>query len=407
MTATPSPGSGTSRTLRAISDLWQRAMLARGVDQLRKDVQENTLPQVSWIVAPYCYCEHPWWGPSFGEYYVTRVLEALTSNPEVWARTVFILNYDEGDGFYDHASAPVPPWKDGVGLSTVSTAGEIEASSGLPIGLGHRVPLIAISPWSKGGKVSAEVFDHTSVLRFLERRFGVVEENISPWRRAVCGDLTSLFDFQGAGDTQVAPDLTNVPQSDARKEDAYWQQFYRPSPKYWSYEPKSLPGQEKGQRPTLAVPYQLHATLALDIAAGKLRLTLGNDGMSLPGNPQGHSAAVFQVQPREVGNPRFYTVTSYPVVQESGEELGRTLNDELDDLLDANGRYAFEVRPQRLLPRVPRQPASRRADGAARGIGHLSTQRQPAVEHPQSRPPAVQRDGDAEPGLYPGGQPSL
>ncbi|RZG13298.1 phospholipase domain-containing protein, partial [Klebsiella pneumoniae] len=93
----------------------------------------------------------------------------------------------------------------------------------------------------------------------------------------------------------------------------------------------------------LAVPYQLHATLALDIAAGKLRLTLGNDGMSLPGNPQGHSAAVFQVQPREVGNPRFYTVTSYPVVQESGEELGRTLNDELDDLLDANGRYAFEV----------------------------------------------------------------
>ncbi len=75
-------------------------------------------------------------------------------------------------------------------------AGEIEASSGLPIGLGHRVPLIAISPWSKGGKVSAEVFDHTSVLRFLERRFGVVEENISPWRRAVCGDLTSLFDFQ-------------------------------------------------------------------------------------------------------------------------------------------------------------------------------------------------------------------
>ncbi|MHA5862480.1 alkaline phosphatase family protein, partial [Pseudomonas aeruginosa] len=203
------------------SDLWQRAMLARGVDQLRKDVQENTLPQVSWIVAPYCYCEHPWWGPSFGEYYVTRVLDALTSNPEVWARTVFILNYDEGDGFYDHASAPVPPWKDGVGLSTVSTAGEIEASSGLPIGLGHRVPLIAISPWSKGGKVSAEVFDHTSVLRFLERRFGVVEENISPWRRAVCGDLTSLFDFQGAGDTQVAPDLTNVPQSDARKEDAY------------------------------------------------------------------------------------------------------------------------------------------------------------------------------------------
>lgn len=90
-------------------------------------------------------------GPSFGEYYVTRVLDALTSNPEVWARTVFILSYD-GRLAYDHASAPVPPWKDGVGLSTVSTAGEIEASSGLPIGLGHRVPLIAISPGRRAAR---------------------------------------------------------------------------------------------------------------------------------------------------------------------------------------------------------------------------------------------------------------
>ncbi len=287
-------------------------------------MQENTLPQVSWIVAPYCYCEHPWWGPSFGEYYVTRVLEALTSNPEVWARTVFIPNYDEGDGFYDHASAPVPPWKDGVGLSTVSTAGEIEASSGLPIGLGHRVPLIAISPWSKGGKVSAEVFDHTSVLRFLERRFGVVEENISPWRRAVCGDLTSLFDFQGAGDTQVAPTSPTSRRATRARRTPTGSSSTRPSPKYWSHEPKSLPGRGKASAPTLAVPYQLHATLALDIAAGKLR--------SDPGQRRHEPCRAIRRTLRcgipgaaaEVGNPRFYTVTSYPVVQESGEELGRT-----------------------------------------------------------------------------------
>ncbi len=323
------------------------------LDALKRDVLANSLPQVSWIVAPAKYSEHP--GPSspiWGAEYTSWVLDALTANPEVWSKTALLVMFDENDGFFDHVAPPAAPSlnKDGTlrGKTTADatlewhTKGDIRYRN-QPYGLGPRVPMYVISPWSKGGWVNSQVFDHTSVIRFLEQRFGVMEPNISPWRRAVCGDLTSVFDFQGAGDTQVAPDLTNVPQSDARKEDAYWQQFYRPSPKYWSYEPKSLPGQEKGQRPTLAVPYQLHATLALDIAAGKLRLTLGNDGMSLPGNPQGHSAAVFQVQPREVGNPRFYTVTSYPVVQESGEELGRTLNDELDDLLDANGRYAFEV----------------------------------------------------------------
>ena len=86
----------------------------------------------------------------------------------------------------------------------------------------------------------------------------------------------------------------------------------------------------------------MHATLALDIAAGKLRLTLGNDGMSLPGNLQGHPLRYSRCS-RGSRQSALHTVTSYPVVQESGEELGRTLNDELDDLLDANGRYAFEV----------------------------------------------------------------
>ena len=55
--------------------------------------------------------------------------------------------------------------------------------------------MIVVSPWSKGGWVDSQVFDHTSVLQFLERRFGVGEPNISPWRRAVAGDLTSAFDF--------------------------------------------------------------------------------------------------------------------------------------------------------------------------------------------------------------------
>ncbi|MCK3838891.1 hypothetical protein E4P01_13240 [Pseudomonas sp. NCIMB 10586] len=117
----------------------------------------------------------------------------------------------QGDGFFDHVSPPVPHWDTHSGSSALSTAGEIEYESQKPIGLGFRVPILAISPWSRGGKVSAEVFDHTSVLQFLEKRFGVIEENISPWRRAVCGDLTSLFDFSRENSkTDVPADLTNL-----------------------------------------------------------------------------------------------------------------------------------------------------------------------------------------------------
>ncbi len=72
---------------------------------------------------------------------------------------------------------------------------------GRPYGLGRRVPLYVLSPWSRGGWVNSQVFDHTSVIRFLEARFGVAEPNISPWRRAVCGDLTTAFDFNTPNDT--------------------------------------------------------------------------------------------------------------------------------------------------------------------------------------------------------------
>jgi phospholipase C len=65
-----------------------------------------------------------------------------------------------------------------------------------PIGLGFRVPMIVISPFSTGGWVASEVFDHTSCIRFLDARFGVEEPNISEWRRRTCGDLTSAFSFQ-------------------------------------------------------------------------------------------------------------------------------------------------------------------------------------------------------------------
>ena len=152
------------------------------------------------MVTPEAYSEHPNWPANYGAWYVSQILDALTANPKVWSSTVFILMFDENDGFFDHMVPPMPPTTRAQGLSTVETTHEIfpgnkDYPSG-PYGLGVRVPMIVVSPWSKGGWVNSQVFDHTSLIRFVEQRFGVAEPNITPWRRAVAGDLTSVFDFK-------------------------------------------------------------------------------------------------------------------------------------------------------------------------------------------------------------------
>jgi len=173
------------------------------VAAFREDLAAGRLPQISWIVTAAALSEHPDAEPAKGEHIAAKLIEALVDHPEVFARTVFILNYDESGGFYDHVAPPVPPVGDYPGFSTVSVAGEAKtyrtdnlAHRGEhPIGLGIRVPAIIVSPWSRGGYVCSELFDHSSVIRFMEACFGVREPNISAWRRSVCGDLTSAFDF--------------------------------------------------------------------------------------------------------------------------------------------------------------------------------------------------------------------
>ena len=122
----------------------------------------------------------------------------------MWSRTALFINYDENGGFFDHMVPPSPARDSKEGQSTVSTVNEYFAGDGVhvagPYGLGVRVPMLVVSPWSKGGYVNSQVFDHTSVIRFLEARFGqdhpeLIEQNITPWRRAVVGDLTSAFNF--------------------------------------------------------------------------------------------------------------------------------------------------------------------------------------------------------------------
>jgi phospholipase C len=124
--------------------------------------------------------------------------------------------------------------------------------------------MIVVSPWSTGGYTCSEVFDHTSIIRFMERRFGVHEPNISPWRRAICGDLSSAFDF-GTEETRPArlPDTTAYqPPDNVRHPD------YVPTPPAVG----SVPGQERGARRTRPLPYAPSVDGAV-VAGGKYSLT--------------------------------------------------------------------------------------------------------------------------------------
>jgi phospholipase C len=287
-------------------------------DQFRQDVAANKLPQVSWIVAPEAYSEHPNWPANYGAWYVSQMLDALTSNPEVWSKTVFFLMYDENDGFFDHMVPPTPPASRAQGLSTVPTTNEIFAGNAQygagPYGLGVRVPMIVISPWSKGGWVSSEVFDHTSLIQFIERRFGrgnpeMIESNITEWRRAVTGDLTSAFNFRTPNDAVVPLPGTAgyVPPDDNRHAD------YKPVPP----ASQALPKQEPGVRPARPVPYELQVSGEADAREGSVRLSFGNTG---------RAAAVFQVRSvADTNGPWTYTVgpathlfDTWPVSGEGG-----------------------------------------------------------------------------------------
>lgn len=253
--------------------LRERGLATRDLDLLAEDVAADRLPAVSWIVATAEGSEHP--GPSSpaqGADYTARVLEALTCNPDVWSKTVLFVNFDENDGFFDHVPPPAAPSQltsspaTFAGASTVDTAAEyhrilpagIDPAGAMPLhkpyGLGPRVPMYVISPWSKGGWVDSEVFDHTSVIRFLEKRFGVREPNISPWRRAVCGDLTSAFDFADPDHGGFLEDLPETLEL-AERARALPSTTTPPTP-----ETPALPSQEEGPRPSRALPYQLEVS---------------------------------------------------------------------------------------------------------------------------------------------------
>lgn len=261
--------------------------------QFRKDVTEGKLPTVSWVVGSENFSDHPG-APWYGAWYVSEVLDILTSQPEVWKKTIFILCYDENDGYFDHVPpfvAPNPSRKDSGKVSESIDAsleyvtleqdlkmrGRKVAREG-SIGLGFRVPLVIASPWSRGGAVCSEVFDHTSILQFLENfcsaKTGksIRETNITAWRRAVCGDLSSVFrpwdgqkislpaflDKETFYESIHKAQFKNYPNGFVKCSEADIASI-RTDKKYRNI----LPRQEKGQRTSLPLPYELYADISL------------------------------------------------------------------------------------------------------------------------------------------------
>jgi phospholipase C len=180
------------------------------------DVASGNLPQVSWLIGSVLTSDHPPAPSLFGENALSLIVSALMANPLLWAKTVLIVNYDENGGFFDHV-APVtaPPGTPGEYVTAPAVPDPTVVGSPAvtgPIGLGFRVPMLIISPFSRGGFVCSDLFDHTSVLRFLETLLGAEVPNLSAWRRATVGDLTSAFNFKSPD--QSIPNLPSTLQGD-------------------------------------------------------------------------------------------------------------------------------------------------------------------------------------------------
>ena len=250
--------------------------------QFRSDVDNEKLPTVSWLVAPSNFSDHPG-SPWYGAWYLSEAIDILTKNPEVWKKTIFVLTYDENDGYFDHlppfvAPNPKDPAAGAISKTLDAGAEFIQKSEysnrESTVGLGYRVPMIVVSPWSRGGYVNSQVFDHTSSIKFLEQFLShktgetIVEDNITSWRRSLCGDLTSIFrPYNG--------EKINMPEPIVRKPflaSIHKAQFSKLPDNFKKLDQAAIaevlknplknahvPEQEKGIKPANAIPYEIYA----------------------------------------------------------------------------------------------------------------------------------------------------
>src|SRR6202020_2101633 len=186
-----------------------------------EDCANGVLPDVSFIGSKSGFDEHPAALPAAGAPFLPTKLGPMAANEKLGNPTVFIINYDENDGFFDHVVPPTPDPREYPEefITMASPAGT--PGGGLPLGAGFRVPAFVISPWTVGGRIFSEVSDHTSGLRLIEAVAAagglsgagpVTFPNISRWRRKTFSDWTgALRPVAGQAapsDTQFTPGTT-------------------------------------------------------------------------------------------------------------------------------------------------------------------------------------------------------
>ncbi|WP_213806295.1 phospholipase C, phosphocholine-specific [Granulicella sp. dw_53] len=340
--------------------------------QFRHDVDNGKLPTVSWLAPPEKFSDHPT-SPWFGGWWVSEIVDILTKNPEVWKKTIFIYTYDENDGYFDHAPSFVAtdPKNRATGRASagIDTGLEYtyvqdelrqgvapqEARSG-PIGLGYRVPLIIASPWTRGGWVNSQLFEHSSTLQFLETFIGqkygkqVHEANISPWRRTVSGDLTSAF-RPYSGEKAELPFLERdkfletIQLAKDKELPSNFKNLSREEISQVNADPRRSPllsKQEKGIRPSNALPYELYADGVATDNSFELHLTAANTvhGAKSAGSP-------FNVYLRNVhmesGAKKYAGDTSNMLAATYTVKAGDILRQAFPMALFADGRYDIDV----------------------------------------------------------------
>ena len=201
------------------------------------DCVAGTLPTVSWLFTGLADTEHPPGPITWGESITHTLLTTLVTSG-LWSSSALFFTYDENGGFFDHVVPPTAPAgtpgeflnQAAVAASTLGAKTEVKTKKGVdksgdPIGLGFRVPMIVISPFSRNPTpaasplVCSDVFDHTSMLRFVETLTGVRVPDrdpvkkvpgLSAWRRNLVGDLSTAFNFAATPDASIPTALVTM-----------------------------------------------------------------------------------------------------------------------------------------------------------------------------------------------------
>jgi len=176
------------------------ANISKPFSQFLIDAQNGTLPNVAYIDPRFededsgiSGDDHPHADIRDGEVFLNQIYTAVTSSPN-WSKTVLIINFDEWGGFFDHVPPPLAP------IPTAS------AAAGIPDGrLGFRVPCIVISPYAQRNFIAHNQYDHTSILKMIEWRFGLPPLSI---RDETANNLAEVLNF--AAPSVTAP-VFNVP----------------------------------------------------------------------------------------------------------------------------------------------------------------------------------------------------